>query len=461
MKVVNEIIIYSYWESKGVESVPAIFPFGSLKDPILCRKTVGKTFWDLYREYKGRQFVGFYAPFEPMLLVRDPELSKIIHIKEFNNFADNGFVVITDVDPMLGINPFAIKGIPEWKDIRGIHTPLQTTIKLKTMIPEMANIAENLIKYIDTIKDKPIEVKDTTRFYTNDVVASCAYGIQSDSFFENSSFNKYTMKQMFGSDYNASYATISGLFLPSASRLFRFRTISATAQKFFETLAKTCIQHREESAFSEVELAAHCMTFFINGAETASIQLTFTLFELAVNSDVQEKLRNEIKQAVNNVREFDYDKLWGLPYLEMVISESLRLHPPLPFVSRTCTQQTILGGLEINAGTKVFTSILGLHKDAEYYPEPEKFNPERFSEENKGAKFALTENKMALAAILLNYRLKPADDIPVMNYDEKSTFFTSPKGKINIIFERLRGGDNYENILELNILLSGFFRCKI
>lgn len=54
-----------------------------------------------------------------------------------------------------------------------------------------------------------------------------------------------------------------------------------------------------------------------------------------------------------------------------------------------------------------------------------------------GAKFALTENKMALAAILLNYRLKPADDIPVMNYDEKSTFFTSPKGKINIIFERL------------------------
>lgn len=41
--------IYSYWESKGVESVPAIFPFGSLKDPILCRKTVGKTFWDLYR----------------------------------------------------------------------------------------------------------------------------------------------------------------------------------------------------------------------------------------------------------------------------------------------------------------------------------------------------------------------------------------------------------------------------
>ncbi|XP_073998368.1 cytochrome P450 6j1-like isoform X2 [Rhodnius prolixus] len=415
-----------------------------------------------------------------MLLVRDPELSKIIHIKEFNNFADNGFVVITDVDPMLGINPFAIKGIPEWKDIRGIHTPLQTTIKLKTMIPEMANIAENLIKYIDTIKDKPIEVKDTTRFYTNDVVASCAYGIQSDSFFENSSFNKYTMKQMFGSDYNASYATISGLFLPSASRLFRFRTISATAQKFFETLAKTCIQHREESgktrndliqhlmslnqknlqenksAFSEVELAAHCMTFFINGAETASIQLTFTLFELAVNSDVQEKLRNEIKQAVNNVREFDYDKLWGLPYLEMVISESLRLHPPLPFVSRTCTQQTILGGLEINAGTKVFTSILGLHKDAEYYPEPEKFNPERFSEENKGslnkdaylpfgegprrclgAKFALTENKMALAAILLNYRLKPADDIPVMNYDEKSTFFTSPKGKINIIFERL------------------------
>lgn len=74
------------------------------------------------------------------------------------------------------------------------------------------------------------------------------------------------------------------------------------------------------TAFSEVELAAHCMTFFINGAETASIQLTFTLFELAVNSDVQEKLRNEIKQAVNNVREFDYDKLWGLPYLEMVIS---------------------------------------------------------------------------------------------------------------------------------------------
>ncbi|KAK9508379.1 hypothetical protein O3M35_005957 [Rhynocoris fuscipes] len=337
--------IYSYWKRRNIAYVPGIFPFGSIKEPMLCRKTVGRTFWEMYREYSDEKLVGFYSPYEAMLLVRDPELSKIVHVKEFNNFADNGFVVIRDVDPMLGINPFAIKGIPEWKDIRGIHTPLQTTIKLKSMIPEMARVAGNLIKYIESKRDKPIEVKDTTRYYTNDVVASCAYGIQSDSFFENSSFNQHTMKQMFGSDYNASYAVISGLFIPFASKIFGFRTISKSAQNFFESLAKTCVQHREESGqsrsdliqhlmslnkknladnktgFDSVEMAAHCMTFFIDGAETASIQLTFTIFELAANQNVQEKLRNEIKTAVNDVNEFDFDKLWSLQYLDMVITE--------------------------------------------------------------------------------------------------------------------------------------------
>lgn len=75
----------------------------------------------------------------------------------------------------------------------------------------------------------------------------------------------------------------------------------------------------------------------------------------------------------------------GLPYLDMIISETLRKYPPIGYQERVSAADYELPGSDIviAKGTPVFASITGFHHDPNYFPDPEKFDPERFSSENK------------------------------------------------------------------------------
>lgn len=75
----------------------------------------------------------------------------------------------------------------------------------------------------------------------------------------------------------------------------------------------------------------------------------------------------------------------NLPYLDMVVAETLRKYPPLPFLDRLTKENYKLpnSDLVIEKGTPVFISMTGLHYDPEYFPDPDKYDPERFSEANK------------------------------------------------------------------------------
>ncbi|KAK9509248.1 hypothetical protein O3M35_006603 [Rhynocoris fuscipes] len=479
---------YNYWQRRGIECVTATFPYGSLEKCFLIEKTIGETLAEFYRNTNGKQLVGFYSPFEPMLLIKDPELIKLILVKEFNNFHDNGFVMSKDVDPLLGNNPFSIRGLQEWKHVRGIHTPTQSLARIKNFIPNLAKVAENFVKYLCNKNGEPVEMKTTSRYFTVDSVAICAFGIESDSFFDgNSSLKEYTNGELFGTSSEGNCACLSALFLPPIiDKIFRWRTMSKKVERFFIEMVKTIINHRKNNCierndliqhlmvlddkanleqskrFTDSELAAHCMTFFIDGVETSSSFLTFTLFEIAANIDIQNKLRNEIKSIIKdeNVINMDYDKLCSLNYLDSVLSESLRKYPLVNFLSRICIRETTINGLNIQPGIKLFIPTLGLHMDPEYYPQPEKFLPERFSNENRtklnkfvylpfgegpriclGYKFALTQVKMAIVTLLLNFHLDlPAEDKgkTSLEFDANSLFLVTAKGDVNIVFKSIK-----------------------
>lgn len=75
----------------------------------------------------------------------------------------------------------------------------------------------------------------------------------------------------------------------------------------------------------------------------------------------------------------------AMPYLDKVISETLRKYPPLGFLDRRSNVDYKLpnSDLVLKKGTPVYIPMVGLHYDPEYFPEPEKYDPERFSDENK------------------------------------------------------------------------------
>lgn len=140
-----------------------------------------------------------------------------------------------------------------------------------------------------------------------------------------------------------------------------------------------------KESFTKTELAAEGMLVFAGGFETSSALMSFTLYELALNEEIQDRLREEISRGVEeNGGKITYDLLFGLKYLDMVVNESLRKYPPIPDGIRKCTKDFKVPGtdLVIEKGTNIQIPTFSLHRDEEFWDESEKFDPERFNEEN-------------------------------------------------------------------------------
>nr|CAD7394319.1 unnamed protein product [Timema cristinae] len=129
--------------------------------------------------------------------------------------------------------------------------------------------------------------------------------------------------------------------------------------------------------------------------------------------------------------------------------ETLRKHPPVGNIDRTCTKAYTIPGTKVHLekGTKVKIPVYALHYDPKYYPDPHKFEPERFNEENKrkrhtytylpfgegprmciGMRFAMMQIKVGLAVLLLNYRFSicPLTKIPIV-LEPKHDILAVPK----------------------------------
>ncbi|KRT84253.1 cytochrome P450, partial [Oryctes borbonicus] len=163
--------------------------------------------------------------------------------------------------------------------------------------------------------------------------------------------------------------------------------------------------------------------------ETSSTTMTFCLHELAFNQQIQDKLRSEIRETMEkNNGKLTYDGVMGMKYMNLVVNETLRKYPPGPLLFRKSNAKyTFLDtNTTLDPDTTVFISTFGLHMDEEYFPDPEKFIPERFTDENIhqhpqyaflpfgegpriciGARFALMQVKTGVSMILNKYRILP------------------------------------------------------
>lgn len=148
---------------------------------------------------------------------------------------------------------------------------------------------------------------------------------------------------------------------------------------------------QKKLAITDDLITAQALVFFIAGFETSSTTLSFLSYLLAVNQDVQSKLREEIDDVLERSEgKINYEELLKMKYLDQVVSETLRLYPPGYILTRICTKDYQLvakksneNDLLVSKGTIVVIPVVGVHMDPEYFPNPRKFNPDRFSDENK------------------------------------------------------------------------------
>lgn len=121
-----------------------------------------------------------------------------------------------------------------------------------------------------------------------------------------------------------------------------------------------------------------CLTIFVAGHETTAVALTWAWYLLLSHPAILTKLTTEIKSTIGDAP-ITYPDLERLPYLTQVVKETLRFYPPAPGFGRTPTSGFAVGEQQFQRGETLIVSIYTVHHQAEFYPEPDEFRPERFA----------------------------------------------------------------------------------
>ena len=187
---------------------------------------------------------------------------------------------------------------------------------------------------------------------------------------------------------------------------------------------------------SEAELIGAAWVFLAGGYETSASTLTYITYELALNQDIQQRLYEEVIGAQDENGNIDYDTVTRLPYIDACLSEGLRLHTPVIRIPREATQEYTLKkyNLTIPKGQVIEVPVYAIHHSEEFWPNPFKFDPDRFMPENRnkivpysylpfaagprycmGRRFALMETKLVLAQVIKRFRFFRVErtDIPI------------------------------------------------
>ena len=108
------------------------------------------------------------------------------------------------------------------------------------------------------------------------------------------------------------------------------------------------------------------------------MSLTFAFHLLGRHPDIQQKVRDEVKDVLGDNPPTAAQLIGELPYTTAVLKETMRLYPAAPITGRRAVEDTTIGGYDIPAGSDVVLSVWSIHRRADLWPEPDRFNPDRF-----------------------------------------------------------------------------------
>ncbi|XP_068971333.1 cytochrome P450 6k1-like [Bombus flavifrons] len=475
---------FNYWSKRGVKQVPPTPFVGNFMDCLLSRVSASIFIKNLYKYGEGLPFLGFYLFDKPYLLIRDPELVKHVLVSDFNYFA-NRYASADEKDDRLGYaNLFMMKN-PGWKSLRSKLTPMFTTAKMRKMFELMLVVADDLAKYLNSLhldgNGKVMEFTDVCANFTTDIIGSIAFGLKVGSLQNPKAAFRECGRAVFDFDFYRNLELLTIFFCPWLVKYFKPKFFGKEANNFFRSVFWNVIEERIKSGqkrndvtdlliemrekykddenlkdykFDGDDLVSQATIFFIAGFETSSTTISYTLHELALNPDVQKTLRAELQDALAKTDgKITYDMVMTLPYLDMVISETLRKYPPLAFLDRVALADYKVPNFDlvIEKGTPIFISNVGSHYDPRYFPNPEKYDPLRFTEEAKkarqnfvyfpfgegphtciGMRLGLMQSKLGVVQIMKDHEVFPCEETIIPTVHTPTGFTTAPLGGINL-----------------------------
>ncbi|XP_023936311.1 cytochrome P450 6B1-like [Bicyclus anynana] len=360
------------------------------------------------------KLVGFYRMTRRSLLVRDLDVIKNILIKDFEYFEDRGIEYNLKG---LGGNLFHANS-KIWRPLRNQLSHLFTSGKLRNMVAlinERGDIFINRLKKITETQNNQ-EIKKLIEIFTTSSIVACSFGLDintdSGKMMEKlREVNNAVSVRSFSQDVdllhpgalkslNLSFFSknINGFLLELVNDIILARNgVPSKKNDFIDTLIElknqgniTKVKNGEDpnsaSEYQEMTneiLAAQALIFFI-GSETSAAALAFTMYELALNPDIQEKLIAEVDVVLaRHNGNITIEAIAELSYMDKVLHETLRKYPTADLTRRAKADYKIPGtNITIEKDVTILVPLLAISRDEKYYPNPNKFDPERFSAGN-------------------------------------------------------------------------------
>ena len=418
---------FSYWKKRNVFQVEPTFLVGNVGKLFMLKAHMGDIFGEIYNKYKHKRFVGGYLSYKPILIVTDPELLQDVLIRDFTSFHDRllpGDIVETY--PFTR-NLLALSG-QKWRDLRAKLTPTLSSGKIKAMFPIMRDCGKVLTDYLEkNIKNgnKVFDFTDLMARLTINNISSVAFGVENDCINEpDNVFRKMGLK-IFEPSFRNGIINTMAFFTPTLFTKLKINPFLPEIGDFVYSLVNQTIEYREKNNIQRKdfmqllielkdkgfvsadkkdddeiewksesngngqiqkltidELAAQAFVFFGAGFETSSSTMSFCLFELSRNKDVQKKVQEEIVRVMKTAEPegITYDLLNEMKYLDCCVDETLRKYPIFPVLYRVATKDYEIPGSNaaIEKDTLVFIPLMGMQRDPQIFEDPLKFKPERF-----------------------------------------------------------------------------------
>lgn len=387
--------------------------------------------------FNGYKFIcfriyGFYSLFgNYTVIISDPALAKQIMIKDFDYFVNRDQVDPDKVDRLLGKSVLMLRD-QKWKNMRATLSPVFTSSKLKQMYVLLQNC---MTDFISLYEEKALEAQgqvviDTHEVFariTADGITTTALGFEGDCI-RNEKSEIFKIAEAMEADFTSPNALILLNLCPGLCKFFGIQIFRKSIHEFFESNVLNEIQRRQETnvqrsdvidlliqakkgnlkadtgveaeevdmknkpnfQWTDEDLVAQALVFFLGGFETTATLMQSFFWELAQNAEVQQKLINEVDEMIEVLddKPISYEQLNQMKYLDMVINETLRKWPSFRITSRLCSKDYTLKtdtgkNYIIKKGIEIFIPIGSIQMDPKYFANPEKFDPERFNDENK------------------------------------------------------------------------------
>ncbi|XP_022909401.2 cytochrome P450 4d2-like isoform X2 [Onthophagus taurus] len=404
------------------------------------------------KKYNGNFRI--YMGYDPMVVIIEPkaaeffltntQLDKSRHYKFSYNWLRNGLLVSNG---------------KYWKNRRRILTPAFHFNILKDYVKIFDTVSDVLIEKLKPKVNEIVDIFPLSKLTSLDIICEAAMGSSVNALKQSGSsyvksveeMGKVIIQRIFSALHSIDFIykftntaknekkilrvihNHSESIISTRKKEFASNNVSSKTKKKQAFLDLLLTYSMEGENLSERDIQEEVDTFMFAGHDTTATSFAFTLYCLSKNERVQNKIIEELDEIYKDDpnRPTTYQDLQDMKYLDLVLKESLRMFPSVPFHFRQVTEELSFNGITYPKGTTIMIYNLGMHLDENYFKNPHDFYPERFDSENDdvktrgsfsyipfsagprnciGQRFAILQLKSSVSKVMRHFRLLPCKD---------------------------------------------------